>query len=120
MVVGYSVIALVNSLVMATGERRREFTLQRLVGATRGQVMRMMTVEALLTALAGLALGMLVAVLTLVPLSKAVLARALPAGSPSILLAVLVSALLLTVGTTLLTARVALRTRPSAAIGSRE
>ncbi|MDQ1015667.1 FtsX-like permease family protein [Streptomyces afghaniensis] len=120
MVVGYAVIALVNSLVMATGERRREFTLQRLVGATRGQVMRMMTVEALLTALAGIGLGMLVAVLTLVPLSKAVLARALPAGPPSILLAVLVSALVLTVGTTLLTARMALRTRPSAAIGSRE
>ncbi|MGW6905225.1 FtsX-like permease family protein [Streptomyces sp. NPDC054940] len=120
MVVGYAVIALVNSLVMATGERRREFTLQRLVGATRGQVMRMMTVEALLTALAGLALGMLVAVATLVPLSQAVLARAMPAGPPSILLAVLVSALVLTVGTTLLTARVALRTRPSAAIGSRE
>ncbi|MFI9644809.1 FtsX-like permease family protein [Streptomyces sp. NPDC052040] len=120
MVVGYSVIALVNSLVMATGERRREFTLQRLVGATRGQVMRMMTVEALLTALAGLGLGMLVAVATLVPLSRAVLARALPAGPPSILVVVVVATLVLTVGTTLLTARVALRTRPSAAIGSRE
>ncbi|SMQ18917.1 putative ABC transport system permease protein [Streptomyces sp. Ag82_O1-12] len=120
MVVGYSVIALVNSLVMATGERRREFTLQRLVGATRGQVMRMMTVEALLTALAGLALGMLVAVLTLVPLSQAVLARSVPSGPPSILLAVAGAALVLTVGTTLLTARVALRTQPSAAIGSRD
>lgn len=120
MVVGYSVIALVNTLVMATGERRREFTLQRLVGATRGQVMRMMTVEALLTALAGLALGMVVAALTLVPLSQAVLARALPAGPSSILLAILASALVLTVGTTLLTARMALRTRPSAAIGIRE
>ncbi|MFF8290544.1 ABC transporter permease [Streptomyces sp. NPDC016309] len=120
MVVGYAVIALVNSLVMATGERRREFTLQRLVGATRGQVMRMMTVEALLTALAGLGLGLLVAVATLVPLSRAVLARSLPAGPPSILLAVVASALVLTVGTTLLTARMALRTRPSAAIGSRD
>jgi putative ABC transport system permease protein len=120
MVVGYSVIALVNSLVMATGERRREFTLQRLVGATKGQVMQMMTVEALLTALAGLGLGMLVAAATLVPLSRAVLARALPAGPPSILLAVVGATLVLTVGTTLLTARIALRTRPSAAIGSRE
>ncbi|MFJ3801591.1 ABC transporter permease [Streptomyces sp. NPDC090088] len=120
LVVGYAAIALVNSLVMATGERRREFTLQRLVGATRGQVMRMMTVEALLTALAGLGLGMLVAVATLVPLSQAVLARSTPAGPPSILLAVLAAALVLTVGTTLLTARLALRTRLSSAIGSRD
>ncbi|MFE7558230.1 FtsX-like permease family protein [Kitasatospora sp. NPDC057500] len=119
-VVGYAVIALVNSLVMATGERRREFSLQRLIGATRGQVLRMMTVEALLTALAGLTLGMLVAAATLVPLSKSVLGRALPAGPPAILLAVLAAALVLTLGTTLLTARMALRTKPSAAIGSRD
>ncbi|MEV6808925.1 FtsX-like permease family protein [Streptomyces sp. NPDC051132] len=120
MVVGYAVIALVNSLVMATGERRREFTLQRLVGATKAQVMRMMTVEAVLTALAGLGLGMLVAAATLVPLSYAVLARALPAGSPSILFIIVAAAFVLTVGTTLLTTRIALRTRPSAAVGSRE
>lgn len=120
MVVGYAVIALVNSVVMATAERRREFTLQRLIGATRSQVMRMVTVEALLTALAGIVLGMLVAAATLVPLSYAVLDRATPAGPPAILIAVLVSAVVLTMGSTLLSARLALRTRPSAAVGVRE
>ncbi|MEU6612397.1 FtsX-like permease family protein [Streptomyces parvus] len=120
MVIGYAVIALVNTLVMATAERRREFTLQRLVGATRAQVMRMMTVEALLTALAGIALGMLIAVATLAPLSSAVLDRAMPAGPPSILIAVIASALVLTLGATLLATRIALRTRPSAAVGSRD
>lgn len=120
MVIGYSVIALVNTLVMATAERRREFTLQRLVGATRAQVMRMMTVEALLIAFTGLALGMLIAVATLVPLSSAVLDRAMPAGPPSILITVIASALVLTLGATLLATRIALRTRPSAAIGSRD
>lgn len=120
MVIGYAVIALVNTLVMATAERRREFTLQRLIGATRAQVMRMMTVEALLTALAGIALGMLVAAVTLVPLSYAVLERAVPAGPPSILITVVAFALVLTLGATLLSARMALRTRPSAAVGSRD
>ncbi|MEV6684111.1 FtsX-like permease family protein [Streptomyces sp. NPDC051130] len=120
MVIGYAVIALVNTLVMATVERRREFTLQRLIGATRAQVMRMMTVEALLTAFSGIALGMLVAAATLVPLSYAVLDRALPSGPPSILAAVVASAFVLTLGATLLAARIALRTRPSAAVGSRE
>lgn len=120
MVVGYAVIALVNTLVMATAERRREFTLQRLIGATRAQVMRMMTVEALLTAFAGIALGLLVAAATLVPLSYAVLDRALPAGPPSIVITVVAFALVLTLGATLLSARMALRTRPSAAVGTRE
>ncbi|MEU9118464.1 FtsX-like permease family protein [Streptomyces sp. NPDC048506] len=120
MVIGYAVIALVNTLVMATAERRREFTLQRLIGATRAQVMRMMTVEALLTALAGIVLGLLVAAATLVPLSYAVLERALPAGPPSILITVVAFALVLTLGATLLSARMALRTRPSAAVGTRE
>ncbi|MEU9714619.1 FtsX-like permease family protein [Streptomyces sp. NPDC047976] len=120
MVIGYAVIALVNTLVMATTERRREFTLQRLIGATRSQVMRMMTVEALLTAFAGIALGMLVAAATLIPLSYAVLDRALPAGPASILVTVIASALALTLGATLLAARISLRTRPSAAVGSRD
>lgn len=34
---GYSVISLVNTLVVATGNRRREFALQRLIGSTRAQ-----------------------------------------------------------------------------------
>lgn len=120
MVVGYAVIALVNTLVMATGERRREFTLQRLVGATRGQVMRMMTVEALLTALAGIVLGTVVAAATLVPLSKAVLDSSMPVGPPWIFVTVTISALALTLFATLFPARFALRTRPSAAVGVRE
>ncbi|MFJ9413197.1 hypothetical protein ACIRPT_03400 [Streptomyces sp. NPDC101227] len=72
------------------------------LGATRAQVLRMMTVEALLSAPAGIALGTLVAAATLIPVSRAVLDRALPAGPPSVLISVVVSALVLILGATLL------------------
>jgi putative ABC transport system permease protein len=120
MVIGYAVIALINTLVLATAERRREFTLQRLVGATRSQVMRMMTVEALLTALAGIFLGLLVAAATLVPLSMAVLGSPFPAGPPWISVVVVGSAFALTLLTTLLSAGMTLRGSLTTAVGTRE
>src|SRR5262249_33789356 len=43
-IVGYTVISLVNALVIATAARRREFALQRLIGSTRAQIARMMTI----------------------------------------------------------------------------
>jgi putative ABC transport system permease protein len=111
-VVGYSVLALVNTQILATGERRREFTLQRLVGATHRQVLAMMAVEALLIAAVGLILGHLVAALTLLPLSLSVLGTLLPAGSIWILATVCGTATVLTLATTLLATRFALRGRP--------
>lgn len=53
----YAAISMVNTLVLHTAHRRREFGLQRLIGSTRGQIMRMMTVEALLVAVIGSVLG---------------------------------------------------------------
>jgi putative ABC transport system permease protein len=38
-VVGYATLALINTQVLATTERRKEFMLQRLIGATRRQVL---------------------------------------------------------------------------------
>ncbi|GAX51793.1 ABC transporter permease [Streptomyces olivochromogenes] len=111
-VVGYATIALVNTQVLATTERRRELMLQRLIGATRRQVLQMMTVEALLVALAGLVLGALVAAATLVPLSLSVLGTALPAGSPWIFVAVIAAAAGLTLTATLAAAGAVLRGRP--------
>ncbi|MFD7161849.1 FtsX-like permease family protein [Streptomyces violascens] len=119
-VVGYATIALVNTQVLATTERRREFMLQRLIGATRRQVLRMMTVEAILVAVAGLVLGVLVAGLTLVPLSLSVLGSPVPEGSPWIFATVVVAAFVLTLVTTLISAALVLRSRPGAAVGLRE
>src|SRR4030095_5751619 len=42
MIVAYTAIAVVNTLVLATARRRREFALLQLTGSTRGQVLRMM------------------------------------------------------------------------------
>ncbi|MCX5385385.1 FtsX-like permease family protein [Streptomyces sp. NBC_00083] len=119
-VVAYATIALVNTQVLATTERRREFMLQRLIGATRRQVLRMMTVEAILVAVAGLVLGSLVAVLTLVPLSESVLGSPVPEGSPWIFATVVVAAFVLTLVTTLISAALVLRSRPGAMVGLRE
>ncbi|MFG2717452.1 ABC transporter permease [Streptomyces sp. NPDC048416] len=119
-VIAYAAIALVNTQVLATAERRGEFMLQRLVGATRRQVLRMMTVEAILVAVAGLVLGGLVATLTLVPLSLSVLGSPVPEGSPWILAAVVAAAFALTLLTTLLSAALVLRGRPGAGAALRE
>ncbi|MEU7582045.1 FtsX-like permease family protein [Streptomyces sp. NPDC041068] len=119
-VIAYSTIALVNTQVLATTERRREFMLQRLIGATRRQVLRMMTVEAFLVSVAGVLLGVLVAVLTLVPLSLSVLGKPTPEGPGWIFATVVGSAFALTLFTTLLSAALVLRHRPSGVVGIRE
>ncbi|GAB3868085.1 FtsX-like permease family protein [Dactylosporangium cerinum] len=114
-VVGYAVIALINTQVLATTERRREFRLQRLVGATRRQVMTMMTVEAVVISLTGVVLGGLIAAATLVPLSVSVLGSVVPGGSAWILATVLAAAFALTLTTTLLTTAAVLRNKPAIA-----
>jgi putative ABC transport system permease protein len=110
---GYATVAMVNAQVVATGERRREFTLQRLVGATRRQVMRMMAAEAAAVAATGVLLGTAVAVVTLVPVGISVLNSPMPAGSPLIWAAVAAAALLLTSAATLLPTAFLLRGRPT-------
>ncbi|MGY0058442.1 FtsX-like permease family protein [Streptomyces sp. LZ34] len=119
-VVGYATLSLINTQVLATTERRKEFMLQRLIGATRRQVLQMMTVEASLVALAGIVLGLLAAGATLVPLSMSVLGTALPGGSPWILVVVLAAAAALTLTTTLLAAGAVLRGRPGDMAGIKD
>ncbi|ADI06947.1 hypothetical protein SBI_03826 [Streptomyces bingchenggensis BCW-1] len=119
-VVGYATLSLINTQVLATTERRKEFMLQRLIGATRRQVLQMMAVEASLVALAGMVLGLLVAGATLVPLSMSVLGTALPGGSPWILVVVLAAAAALTLTTTLLAAGAVLRGRPGDMAGIKD
>ncbi|MGW4947725.1 ABC transporter permease [Actinoplanes sp. NPDC004185] len=61
----YTAIALANTLVMATTGRVPEFSALRLAGATRGQLLRLVTVEALLVAGIGAVLGAAVTLLNL-------------------------------------------------------
>ncbi|MGW3572281.1 FtsX-like permease family protein [Streptomyces sp. NPDC000941] len=111
-VVGYAVIALINSLIVATAERRSEFALQRLIGSTRGQVMWMMSVEALVTAMVGVVLGTGVAAGSLVPFGLALDGSVLPSGPAWIYLTIVGTAVALTFATILFPTSVALRARP--------
>nr|WP_202528192.1 ABC transporter permease [Streptomyces sp. SID486] len=61
LLVCFAAVSTVNTLVAVTAERRREFALLRLVGATRSQLLRMLTAEAVLTTAVGVLLGMTVA-----------------------------------------------------------
>ncbi|PPK68879.1 FtsX-like permease family protein [Actinokineospora auranticolor] len=112
MIMAYTVISVVNTLVMATVKRKREFGLQRLTGSSRAQVMRMMGVEATAVALIGLVLGTLVAALTLVPYSLAAQDSLLPSGSPWVYLTVLIGMAVLVLAATLFPAWTATRARP--------
>lgn len=111
----YASISMVNTLVLATANRRREFGLQRLVGSTRSQIMRMMTVEALLVAVIGCVLGTLAAATMLVPFSLAAAGNPIPSGPWWIFPSILGLAVVLTLAATWVPAWSVVRTRPSPA-----
>jgi putative ABC transport system permease protein len=112
MIIGYTVISLVNALVIATCERRREFALQQLIGSTRDQIMRMMSLEASLIAFGGVLLGTVVAGATLVAFDMALNGTPLPDGPAWIYFTIVAAAIVLTMIVVLLTTFFVLRTRP--------
>jgi putative ABC transport system permease protein len=63
--VGYTGLAIANTLLMATAARRPEFRALRLAGATNGQVLRVTSAEALLAVVVGTLLGGAVAAASL-------------------------------------------------------
>ncbi|TLS42417.1 ABC transporter permease [Streptomyces montanus] len=73
---GFAAVAAANTLVMTVLDRRREFGTLRLIGSTRRQVLRMVHWEALLVALAGIALGTGIALATLVPMMEGLTGQA--------------------------------------------
>lgn len=115
-VVGYAVLALVNTLLVAVAGRRREFALHRLVGSTRGQVLRMMGVEAGLVTAGGVVLGTVVAAASLVPFTVALDRSVLPVGPGWIYPAVVGGAAVVTAVSTLVPSWLALRGRAGATV----
>ena len=115
MIVLYTAISVVNTLVMATAQRRREFGLQRLIGSTRGQVLRMMAVEGGIVAVIGVVLGTIVSTGSLVPFSLVVSGTPMPSGPLWIYLSVVGAAGLLALSATLVPTWLALRARPAEA-----
>ncbi|MGW7679280.1 ABC transporter permease [Kribbella sp. NPDC054772] len=57
----FTAVAVVNAVVMSTADRRREFTLARMAGLTRGQVVTVALVESGTVVVVGVLLGGLVA-----------------------------------------------------------
>ncbi|MCM2578002.1 FtsX-like permease family protein [Streptomyces meridianus] len=119
-ILGYLAVSVVNTLVVATSARSREFALMRLVGATRRQVMRTLRLEAGLVCALAVALGSLVAAVPLGALGTGFLGSPVPAGTPAVYLAVVAVAVLLGLGSVAVPVRLALRIAPVEAIGVRE
>lgn len=67
----YATIAVVNAVVIAAAERRREFAVARVTGLSRGQVVRAALLESWVVTVIGLVLGVLAALPALLAMSAA-------------------------------------------------
>ncbi|MFF8815081.1 ABC transporter permease [Streptomyces pactum] len=105
---GFAAVAAANTLVMTVLDRRRELHTLRLIGSTRRQVLGMVRWEALLVAVAGAALGSLIALATLRPLVRGITGAA-PHIPPAVYGSFIGAVLLLGWAATELPARAALR-----------
>ncbi|MEV0534434.1 FtsX-like permease family protein [Kitasatospora sp. NPDC050463] len=116
---GFAAVTAANTLAMTVLDRRREVALLRLAGTTRRQVRGMMRWEALLVAATGLAVGAVIAWITLMPITRGITGSApyVPAG---LALPLAAGAVLLCLGSTGLPARLLLRAHPVAAGGGRQ
>jgi putative ABC transport system permease protein len=116
-ILGYVAIAVVNTLVMATAARSREFALLRLVGTGARQVRRMTRIESLIVVGIALVVGSLAALPPLVGVSIGMTESPFPTVAPVTYLAIVgVTAVLglLAIG---IPTRLALRARPVHALG---
>ncbi|MFF2127849.1 FtsX-like permease family protein [Streptomyces olivochromogenes] len=115
-IVVFCCVMLINSLYAATTYRGREFGQQRLVGATPGQVLRVVGVEGLILTVTGVFFGTLAGLAGVLAFSAVRTDSPWPAQGPGIWLAVVAVAAAVTLGTVLFTARRALRTPAVAAV----
>jgi putative ABC transport system permease protein len=116
-ILGYVAIAVVNTLVMATAARSREFALLRLVGTGRGQVRGMTRIESVIVVAIALVVGSLAALPPLVGVAIGMTGSPLPTIAPLTYLAVVVVTALLGLLAIGIPTRLALRTQPVAALG---
>ncbi|CAM5364078.1 transporter [Streptomyces purpurascens] len=109
-IVVFVCVMLVNSLYAATSYRVREFGQQRLAGATPGQVLGLVGVEGLILMVTGVFFGTLAALAGVVPFTVARTDEVVPGEFFGIGAAVVAVAAVVTLGTSLATARRTLRT----------
>ncbi|MFB7746964.1 FtsX-like permease family protein [Streptomyces sp. NPDC056132] len=123
----YALIAIVNTMTMSTGDRLRDFATLRLTGGNDRQVLSMVGLEAVLTAATATVLALLVTTGTQAATLVLVNRRILEAGSPLSLGlpwpaigAAAATGLVLALVSSLVPARLALRTRALAFAGARQ
>lgn len=109
MVVLFTAIMLVNTLVAATAHRRREFGQTRLAGATPRQVLAAVALESAVLTVTGVAGGTVASVFTIVPFGLARRDSAVPGGDAWTYLATVALAAVLTGATALVATRRAIR-----------
>lgn len=112
----YIAVAVVNTLVMATGERAREFALLRVVGTTRRQLLAMLRWEALFIGGLALVMGGIGVLIAIVPFSAVLAGSPIPYVPPLVGFGIVAFTLLVTLGAMLVPARIALRTPPTEAL----
>jgi putative ABC transport system permease protein len=98
MVTLFAAIMVVNTTVSALADRRRELGRQRLLGATGADVTRAVLAESVLTLAVGALVGGIASLATIIPFASARTGSPVPAGGPWILLGVLATGALVTVG----------------------
>ncbi|CAO5160313.1 putative ABC transport system permease protein [Frankia sp. AiPs1] len=109
LLIAFAAIAVVNTLAMATMARGREFATLRLTGATRRQVMRMVSWEAILITGIALVVGTAITAATLFPFSQGMSGTGTPYIAPQWAFALFGSGLFLALAGSILPARVVLR-----------
>ncbi|WP_232828755.1 FtsX-like permease family protein [Kribbella monticola] len=119
----YAAVAVVNAVVMAAADRRREFALTRMAGLTRAQVVAVALIESLTVVVIGVLLGCLVAAAALAGVATGtantygVVVLAIPWRLLGLILG---SALLVVGGTAAATAWTVTRHQPVSLLGGRE
>ncbi|GAA3463312.1 ABC transporter permease [Saccharothrix longispora] len=113
--IAYAAIAAVNTLAVAVLARRREFGAQRLAGANRDQVRRMLFIEGGTVAVVGLVLGIAISLFTVLPMALTT-GQILPSGPIWVFLAVVLAVFLIVWPVTALSARLAMRSSPIEAV----
>ncbi|WP_395105441.1 FtsX-like permease family protein [Actinomadura sp. SCN-SB] len=112
MILLFTAVILVNTLLAATAYRRGEFGRQRLVGATRGQVVGAVALEAAVLIGLGLVCGVVAAMFTVVPFSVARADALVPDIGPLVFVAVALIATALTAVTAITAAHRAAKISP--------
>jgi putative ABC transport system permease protein len=120
LIIAFTVIAVVNTLAMATSDRAREFALLRLVGTTRRQILRMLRLETLSVVAVSVLLGTAASLVTISAFSAGMTGSTLPYVSPLTYALIVTGAAILALAATGLPARLALRGHPAETIGARE